>query len=157
MKIEFWINCWHYFKIFYKSSFVVFNLFVFTLFSIAFIQLIICSILLNRYWQSYSHDSGSPQVFDISDALQHPQSTYRTLEWSIQKLFERPLMEYIRLTTHRIKSQCLEISYWVNIFKLISQHSETRVNLHFIFAGFESPFSKDPNFKDRFLFTHLNQ
>ena len=65
-------------------------------------------------------------------------------------------MEYIQLTTHRIKSQCLEISYWVNIFKLISQLFEIRMNLHFIFAGFESPFSKDPNFMDRFSLTCMN-
>ena len=66
-------------------------------------------------------------------------------------------MEYIRLTTHRIKSQCLEISYWVNIFKLISQLSEILVNLHFVFAGFKSHFSKDPIFLDRFFtFTFIN-
>ena len=76
-------------------------------------------------------------------------------------------MEYIRLTTHRIKSQCLEISYWVNIFKLTylnfpeslgcqSVVDHTRVNLQFVLAGFKSPFSKDSNSMDHFLFTFIN-
>ena len=56
----------------------VFILLVFVSYPRSFIELRIFAISLNRYYKSYSLDSGGPH-FDISDALQHPQSASRTL------------------------------------------------------------------------------